>query len=131
MNVARAALSHINLAGPDPPCARPTWLYVSTKTDFLCTTRLAESLGRYLLFFESDTLWQNTCNSLSRWGTVDIRRLGPKTALIAVGNGAAAEGVVLIIFKCQVQYLHSFHLSQAMTFTGSRLLTEGERHDGG
>ena len=99
MNVARAALSHINLAGPDPPCARPTWLYVSSKTDFLCTTRLAESLGRYLLFFESDTLWQNTCNSLSRWGTVDIRRLGPKTALIAVGNGAAAEGVVLIILN--------------------------------
>ena len=46
VNVARAALSHINLSGPDPPCAWPTWLYVSTKTDFLCTTRLAESLGR-------------------------------------------------------------------------------------
>ena len=120
MNVARAALSHINLAGPDPPCARPTWLYVSTKTDFLCTTRLAESLGRYLLFFESDTLWQNTCNSLSRWGTVDIRRLGPKTALIAVGNGAAAEGVVLIILMSSpippfISSItsHDFHRQQA------------------
>lgn len=74
VNVARAAVSHANLAGPDPPSLRPTWLHVSTRNDPLCTLKLAECLGR--------------------WGTVDVRRVDSKTALVAVGNGAAAEGVV-------------------------------------
>ena len=32
-----------------------------------------------------------------RWGTVDVRRVDSKTALVAVGNGAAAEGVILFV----------------------------------
>ena len=31
-----------------------------------------------------------------RWGTVDVRRVDSKTALVAVGNGAAAEGVGIL-----------------------------------
>ena len=46
VNVARAAVSHANLAGPDPPCVRPTWLHVFSRTGPLCTLKLAESLGR-------------------------------------------------------------------------------------
>merc|ERR1712192_29836 len=68
------SLNHSNLAGQDPECVRPTWLHVSTRTDPLCTVKLAECLGR--------------------WGSVDVRRVDSKTALVAVGNGAAAEGVV-------------------------------------
>lgn len=46
VNVARAAVSHANFAGLDPPCMRPTWLHVSNRNDSLCTLKLAECLGR-------------------------------------------------------------------------------------
>ena len=48
VNVARAAVSHANLAGQDPECMRPTWLHVSSRTDSLCTVKLAECLGRWM-----------------------------------------------------------------------------------
>lgn len=41
----------------------------------------------------------------SRWGTVDVRRVNSKTALVAVGNGAAADGVILFLSKKNAKFL--------------------------
>jgi len=73
VNVARAALNHAHLAGADPACARPVWLHVTSLRAPLARAALAERLGR--------------------WGTVDVRRTGVRTALVAVGNHAAAREV--------------------------------------
>ena len=82
-------------------------------------------LGQVNVSFDTNLLLNiapDPC-SFSRWGTVDVRRVDSKTALVAVGNGAAAEGVILffdqkllLLFNC---------------FKGCGLLAEGERHDSG
>ena len=69
INVARAALTHIHLAGPDPEPNRPSWLHVTSRSGGLGVVVLAEKLAR--------------------WGSVDVRPLGSRAALVAVGNHCA------------------------------------------
>jgi hypothetical protein len=75
VNVARAAVNHTQLAGPDPPSGRPVWLHVRGRAGPLGAAWLAERLGR--------------------WGSVDVRPIGPRTALVAVGTHRAAREILL------------------------------------
>ena len=74
INVARAAVNHIHLGGKEPCPARPAWLHVNSRTGPLCATSLAEQLAR--------------------WGTVDVRPLGVRSALVAAGNHRSAREIL-------------------------------------
>ena len=69
-----------------------------------------------------------------------MRRVDSKTALVAVGNGAAAEGVILFTYPkltCQIltqnwtckMFIKFFNANSFLI--GRGLLAEGGRHDCG
>ncbi|XP_077996074.1 poly(A)-specific ribonuclease PNLDC1-like isoform X2 [Glandiceps talaboti] len=76
VNMIRASLHSVNLAGPDPDSKRPEWLHVrikdpKTKANSL---QLAEIFGTY--------------------GSVDVRILDPKHAILAVATHRGAKDML-------------------------------------
>ncbi|XP_046744638.1 pre-piRNA 3'-exonuclease trimmer-like [Diprion similis] len=75
INLIRARISHVNLAGPDPICARPQWLHVkSLGPNKMNISQIAEMFSPY--------------------GAVDVKLLKRHQALVAVGNHGTARDIL-------------------------------------
>ncbi|XP_013382568.1 pre-piRNA 3'-exonuclease trimmer [Lingula anatina] len=74
INMIRAAIDHICLDGADPPSRRPQWLHVQSRTYKLKTVKLARLFSSH--------------------GSVDIKMLGERKALVAVANYRVAKDIL-------------------------------------
>jgi len=75
VNVQRAVINHVNLAGDDPPTVRPTWIHVTARDGSqMDTTQVAEKFARY--------------------GCADIEPCGRSRALVAVTSHRGAKDIL-------------------------------------